>query len=388
MAQSSRGSARVSVFEEFGVRTVINVAGAPTRLGGPQMNLEAAKAMLEASQYCVRMDELQARASQIISVITGSEAGYVTSGAAASLTLAAAACLCHLDFRLMNRLPETSGTANEIVICREQRSGYDHALRAAGAVLVEVGMNEVVAGAGVRRSEAWEIATAITPRTAAVAYVCSGTSQPPLEDVVSVCRERSVPLIVDAAGQLPPIANLRRFAGLGVDLVTFSGGKAIRGPQGTGFLAGRRDLIMSVALQNLDLDEHWELWDPPKELIDKSLLRGLPRHGLGRGFKVSKEQVIGLLSALKSFSGGGDRKRMSECRGLLSKVAEALADLSNVKVEFCAELADEGYTVLEITVPGGSAEEGFQAARLLRARIPRSTSANAYFRMVALSFTA
>ena len=147
-----------------------------------------------------RSTSCRASASAIISEVTGAEAGYVTAGAAAGLTLGAAACLAGLDLARMERLPDTDGLPNEIVVCREQRNGYDHALRAAGARLVEVGMNEHVAGAGVRRTETWEIEAAITDRTVAVAYAASPDSQPPLEEVAAACQRHGVPLIVDAAG--------------------------------------------------------------------------------------------------------------------------------------------------------------------------------------------
>jgi L-seryl-tRNA(Ser) seleniumtransferase len=289
----------MNVYAQFGLQPIINAAGASTRVGGPLMHPTAARAMVEAAGSCVALDQLQAAASRIIAEATGAEAGYVTAGAAAGLTLSAAACLAKLDITIMDRLPDTSGLPNEIVISREQRNGYDHALRAAGAQLVEVGMNELVAGAGVRRTEVWEYDAAITARTVAVAYFANPESAPPVEEVAALCRQRGVPLIVDAAGQLPPAANLRRFVDAGADLVTFSGGKGLRGPQSSGILAGRRDLIMSAALQQLDLDEHWSVWDPPQSLIDRTKLRGFPRHGIGRGFKVAREEIVALLVALR-----------------------------------------------------------------------------------------
>src|SRR5260370_6499786 len=152
--------------------------------------------------------------------------------------LAAAACLAGLDPARMDRLPDTSGLPNEIVVCREQRNGYDHALRTAGARLVEVGMNEQVAGAGVRRTETWEIEAAMSERTLAVAYFANPDGQPPLEDVAAVCQRHSIKLIVDAAAQLPPVSNLRRFIDAGADLVAFSGGKGIRGPASAPMLPG------------------------------------------------------------------------------------------------------------------------------------------------------
>src|SRR5689334_18597978 len=235
----------MSVYAQFGLEPIINAAGASTRVGGPRIHPAAVAAMAEAAGACVPLDQLEGAASRIIADVTGAQAGYVTAGAAAGLSLSAAACLAGLDIGIMDRLPDTSGLPNEIVVSREQRNGYDHALRAAGAKLVEVGMNERVAGAGVRRTEVWEIEVALSERTVAVAYFATPESAPPVEDVAAMCRRRNVPLIVDAAGQLPPAANLRRFIDAGADLVTFSGGKGLRGPQSSGILAGRRDLIMS-----------------------------------------------------------------------------------------------------------------------------------------------
>src|SRR5439155_27252918 len=166
------------VYEELGVRPLINAAGTQTRYGGVPLPQEVVQAMAEAATACVRMEDLQEAAGRVIAEAPGAEAGYVTAGAAAGLTLAAAACLAGLDPARMDRLPDTSGLPNEIVVCREQRNGYDHALRAAGARLVEVGMNEQVAGAGVRRTESWEIEAALSEQTVAVAYFATPDSQP------------------------------------------------------------------------------------------------------------------------------------------------------------------------------------------------------------------
>ena len=198
----------------------------------------------------------------------GAEAGYVASGAAACLLLATAACVAGLEPSRMARLPDTRGLKNEVVMVRSQRNFYDHAVRTVGVQIVEVGLPDRFAGAGVRDAEAWEIADAITERTAAVYYVADAFARPPLRDVVRVAHAANVPVIVDAAAQLPPQSNLRHFIGEGADLVAYSGGKAIGGPQASGFLCGKRDLIMSAALQHLDLDIFWEQWDPPSNLID------------------------------------------------------------------------------------------------------------------------
>ena len=317
----------MGVFERLGARTVINVAGPSTRVGGALMPPEVVQAMSDAALESVSMTELQAAGSRIIHEVTGAEAGYVTAGASSALTLGTAAILAGLDPGKMERLPDTTGMRDEIIISKEQRTGYDHAIRLAGARLVEVGMNEAAAGGGVRRTEAWEYDDAVTGQTAGIAYAADRNARPSLSEVVEVAHRHGLPVIVDAAGELPPIGNLRAFTETGADLVAFSGGKALRGPQSTGILCGRRDLIASAALQHLDMDEHFELWEPPEEFIRKSDLVGLPRHGIGRGFKVAKEGIAGVLTALELFADGKIGTNLDEQRGFLEYVADGLSGL-------------------------------------------------------------
>jgi D-glucosaminate-6-phosphate ammonia-lyase len=356
------------VYADLGLSPVINAAGTSTRVGGPLMHPAAVAAMAEAARSCVPLDQLEGIASSLIAEVTGAEAGYVTAGAAAGLTLGAAACLAGLDLAKIERLPDTDGMPNEIVVCREQRSGYDHALRAAGARLVEVGMNERVAGAGVRRTETWEIEAAITDRTVAVAYAVSPDSQPPLEEVAAACRRHRVPLIVDAAAQLPPASNLRRFVDAGADLVAFSGGKGLRGPQSTGILAGRRDLIMSVALQHLDLDEHWSTWNPPANLIDRDRLPGFPRHGIGRGFKVAREEIVALLVALRCFVAGDYQRDIPRYHAYLGRVAAGLAELEGVQTRLHGSLDEDRFPTLDVRL--ASPQAAFDVTRLLKTGTP------------------
>src|SRR4051794_21891230 len=168
---------------------------------------EARDAMSEAADALVPIDQLQAAASRLIAEACGSESGYVTSGAAAGLTLATAACMVGLDIAKMDRLPSVAGGKDEVIICRPHRNSYDHAYRAAGATLVEVGMSDRYTGVGVRETEVWEIDAAIGERTAAIAYTASAYSYPALSAVAALAKKRGVPVIVDAAGQLPPPSN-------------------------------------------------------------------------------------------------------------------------------------------------------------------------------------
>ena len=361
----------MGVFEDIGVRPVINVAGTATRVGGGLMPPEVVEAMAQAAADSVALVELQAAASKIIAEATGAEAGYVTSGAAAGLTLGTAACIAGLDIGRMNVLPNTAGMACEVIIAREQRSGYDHAVRAAGAKLVEVGMNEVSSGAGVRAAEPWEYETAITDDTVAIAYVVRPGGRPSLDAVTALAKKHGLPVLVDAAGQLPPVENLRCFIDAGADLVSFSGGKALRGPQNTGILAGRRDLITSVALQHLDLDEHFEMWDPPASLIPKKGLPGLPRHGVGRGFKVSKEAIVGLLTALKLFTQERCAGDATHLAGFLDRISTALAGLGGVRPTTLISSDPQKFPLLNITIdPTELGRDAFAVVRELRTGDP------------------
>jgi D-glucosaminate-6-phosphate ammonia-lyase len=314
----------VSLFERFGCHPLINAAGAVTRLGGAPMHPAALQAYQQAALEDVALEELQAAASKRIAGWTGAEAALVTSGAAASLTLASAAVLAGNDAAKMEQLPFTEGIPNEIVIAREQRSGYDHALRAAGARLREVGFDEVSCGAGIRRVETWEYGAAIGPNTVAMAYTLTRESCPPLAEVVACAHEHDLPVIVDASSQLPPREQLRTIPQSGADLVCFSGGKALRGPQATGILCGRRALIQSAAVQMLDMDVASELWAPPRDFIDPQALSGLPRHGIGRGFKVAKESIAALLAAIEAFLAEPLDEDLARHSALLDRVEGAL----------------------------------------------------------------
>jgi L-seryl-tRNA(Ser) seleniumtransferase len=358
-----------NIYERLGVRTIINAKGPSTRLSGSIMHPEVAEAMAEASQHCVEMAELQARASEIIAEITGAEAGLVTSGAAAGLLLGTAACVTGLDSGRMNRLPDTSGMANEIVIVRSQRNFYDHLIRAVGIRLVEIGLPDRYAGAGARDAEAWEIADALSERTAAVHWVAGPNARPRLEQVVEVAHAAGVPVLVDAAAQLPPASNLRRFIEVGADLVTFSAGKAIGGPQAAGILCGRRYLVMAAALQNLDLDVFYELWAPPAHFIDKTRLKGLPQHGIGRSCKIGKEQIVGLLTALRLFVEEDHAARRARWRGLMQELVDGLAGFQHARVH----LLDEG-EVPEVALDVDEAAAGVSALELVK-RLEHGTPA-------------
>ena len=352
-----------SVYQRLGLRTIVNASGPSTRLTGGIMRPEVAEAMAEASQWCVDLAELQGRASEILAEATGAEAGYVTAGASAALMLASAACLAGLDPAKMNRLPDTTGMKNEVVMSRSQRNMYDHAVAQAGARLIEVGIPDRFSGAGVRDAQVWEYEAAINDKTAAILWVAQAHTEPSLPEIVTLARRHGVPVIVDAAGQLPPASNLKRFIAEGADLVAFSGGKAIGGPQASGILAGRRDLVQSAALQQLDHDTYFEQWSPPASLFDKHKLVGFPASGIGRASKCGKEEIVGLLTALKMFIEENTEERHKRWLSLCQEVASGLKGVKGATVTL-VDKKYKGAPAVELTVDED--ELGFSARDLVK----------------------
>lgn len=333
------------IYRSLGVRRVINAAGTLTRLGGPPMAPDAVEAMREASRWSVSIEELQERAGNYLAEVTGAEAGYVTCGAAAGLQLAAAACLAGLDIHRMERLPDSSGMPNEIVVQRCQRNAYDHALRAAGARLVEVGQ---LGNPEVRPTAPWQIEAAIHAGTAAVLWVdMQAEGAVSLEDTVAVAHRHRLPVIVDAAASLPPRENLQRFVAAGADLVAFSGGKALGGPQASGILVGRRDLVDSVALQHQDMDVWPETWMLRDRFLESGRLPGPPLQGIGRPLKVGKEEIAGLVAAVRAYLQQDSEAWLQEQAGKIHTLRAGLQGLPHLRVTV-VDSAEAGYPLLAV----------------------------------------
>lgn len=314
----------MSVYARLGVRTVVNARGCATLAGGTLMPAEVVAAMEEASQSFVRIGDLQEVASARIAGLTGAEAGYVTSGAAAGLTLGAAAMIARLDPDLMDRLPDTGTAPAEVIVQASHRNPYDHLVRAAGARLVEFG-----SGGGATTAE---MAAAIGPATAG-AFFHGQVEQGGLsiEAFVETAHEHDVPVLVDASMNLPPRANLRRYIAAGADLVAFSGGKTIRGPQASGFLAGRADLILSVGLQHQDMDVLAATW-ARRSLLESGLIPRPPLHGIGRSMKTGKEEIVGLLVALERYAALDEAAEARRWATLVERLAAGLEGVPGLGV--------------------------------------------------------
>ena len=293
------------IYQELGVTPVIHASGSLTRLGGTRTRPEVLEVMVEAAGVLVDMGELNDKAGQVIARLTGAEAGFVCSGAAGGLVLQAAACIAGSDPMRMHRLPDSEGMKNEVIIQNIHRFHYDQAYRAAGGKLIGIGHG--------KGCNLWELEGAINERTAAVAYLFAPfTSRKglSLEEVCEVAHQRGVPVIVDAASTLPPRGNLRRHIEGGADMVVFSGGKGMRGPQGTGVLCGRRDLI-EAASRNAS-----------------------PNQALGRPMKVAKEEIVGLITALELFVGEDEEKEMRDYAAKAQRVVDALSEVPGLGVSF------------------------------------------------------
>ena len=291
------------VYRAIGVRPVIHAAGTSTANGGSRLRPEAMEAMNKAATVMVNIDELNRAAGKILAECTGAEAGFVSSGAAGGLVLQAAACIAGADPAAMAQLPNTRGLKNEIIIHRMHRFSYDHAYRAAGARMVDVGDG--------RQCAPWQLEAAFTDRTAAVAYLFSpfvSRRAVPLDQVCEMAHAHGVPVIVDAASYIPPRANLRRFIAEGADMVIYSGGKAVRGPQGTGILCGRADLIEAAAAN------------------------ASPHAFIGRGMKVAKEEIVGLITVLPIFVNEDEEAENKRYREMSQAVVDALVEVPGLKV--------------------------------------------------------
>ena len=297
-------SGEPGIYRRLGVRRVIHGSGTTTRYGGSILRPEALEAMREASQVLVNLDELNEAAGAAIARLLGAEAAFVTAGASSGLILQAAACIAGDDPVKITRLPDTRGMRHEIVIQRAHRFAYDQAYRVPGGVLVEIGL--------ARRTQPFELEEAIDEHTAAVAYLVSPFTSPPgiltLQQVVEIAHRHGVPVIVDAASMLPPRENLTKFLRLGADLVSFSGGKGIRGPQSTGFLIGRRDLVRAATLN------------------------ASPNQAIGRAAKTSKEEIAGLVTALELFLAEDEAAEMKRHHDVCTTIVDALADIPGLRV--------------------------------------------------------
>ncbi len=300
---------RQNVYTRLGVKTIINCRGTWTYLSGSLEFPEVRAAQREASEYFVNMFELQHAASRRLAELTGAEAGMVTSGAAGAMASAAAACMAGSDPKYIWQLPDTTGLKQEVIMVGG-RSAFDNAIRLTGAKLVLVGTAD-------------ELANAINQNTAMIYTTHLGSD---LQTENAVAKKYNIPMLLDDAAGIPPIANIKLYAQMGLDMYTFSGGKGLRGPQCSGLLLGRKDLIEAAMLNT----SPWE-------------------GAVCRAMKVGKEEIVGLLMAVETWLKTDFAALNREWNARVERIAKLVETVSGVETDISIPKDGNRYPTLYIS---------------------------------------
>jgi uncharacterized pyridoxal phosphate-dependent enzyme len=298
-----------NVYSRLGVKTVINCRGTWTYLSGSLQFPEVRAAQVEAGHYFVNMVELQRAVGRRLAELTGAESGLITSGAAGAMAASTAACMAGSDPQKIWQLPDTTGMKHEVIMVGG-RSAFDNAIRLTGAKLVLVETPE-------------EIANAVTADTAMIYTTDLGDK---LVREVAIAKEHNVPMLLDDAAGIPPADNLKLYAKMKIDLYTFSGGKGLQGPQCSGVLLGRKDLI-EAALRN---SNPWE-------------------GAVCRPMKVGKEEVIGCLTAVETWLKIDEKKLYSEWNARVDRIAKLVETVPGVKTEIYVPDDGNRYPTLKVS---------------------------------------
>lgn len=283
----------IPTYQSIGVRPLINCRGTYTIISGSLMLPEVREAMVEAAKAYVHLDELMAAVGARIAEVMQCDWGLVTNGCAAALTQVTCGCVAGADPQQIAQLPDTTGMKNRVLFQPGHLHVYTHAIRAVGVELVEVEDHDA-------------LSAAIDDRTAMFAFFGDrgDDSNIPLEDVATICHRKGVPVFVDAAAERPDVPN--PYLQAGADVVAYSGGKCLRGPQSSGLVLGRKD-ILQAAFAN-----------------------GAPHHSLGRAMKAGKEEVMGLLAAVEQWVLRDHDAEWAMWARWLQLIADAVADLPSV----------------------------------------------------------
>lgn len=286
----------MTIYERLGVRTRINAKGTYTYLTGSLILPEVAQAMAEAAQHYVNLLELQEKAGEKIAQMLGVQAAMVTSGTSGAIMLGAAACLTGKDPKKIQQLPDLSGMKSEVLIQRAHRNPFDHAIRNTGVRLVEVETIEDLEGA-------------IREKTAMMYFLNAEQNRGKirLEEWIEIGKRRAIPTFNDAAADVPPVSHLSDYNRMGFDLVAFSGGKGLRGPQCAGLMLGRKDLIEAAVLNS----------SPHEDTI-------------GRPCKVGKEEIAGMFAAVMRYLEIDHDAEWKDWERRLDRIESILTSLPNV----------------------------------------------------------
>ena len=312
-------------FRELGVRPFINAAGTYTAMTASLMPPEVMEAINYASKHYVMLDELHDRVGERIATLVRAEAAMVTSGAASALTLGTAAVLTGTDRQKIADLPNLAAMKSEVIIQKAHRFGYERAVRNCGVRLVEVETRD-------------DLERAVSDKTAMMLFYNNNNKEGRIQDeeFVQLGKKHGVPTMNDAAADVPPVDNLWKYTAMGFDLVAFSGGKGIRGPQSAGLLLGTKPLI-AAARQNASPNGN----------------------AIGRGMKVNKEEMVGMLAALELFVGKDHAREGREFERRAEEIRKSAAAVPGVKAEiFVPEVANH---VPHVRVTWDGAASGLKA---------------------------
>ena len=308
-------------YEDLGVPTRINAAAYYTALGGSIMAPEVLAAMNDASRSFISMHELQLKAGQKIAKLTQNEGAYITTGAAASIVLSILAFRTKGDIHEIQRIIDGKGAPSEVIVQTGHRIPYDPAIRLAGSTIVTVG-NAV-------QTFEYELESAINENTTCIFFVAGAhlaTPTLPLETVVRIAGKYKVPVVVDAAAQLPPLSNLWHFTkNAGADLVIFSGGKTFKGPQSTGLILGKSEWIEAVRAN------------------------GSPFQRFARAFKVGKEEIAGITTAVERYVNHDHAAEFKSWEKVIDAWVAALSPISQLKV-LREELNEAGQPIPRVAI--------------------------------------
>ncbi len=292
----------MTIYTELGIAPIINAAGTLTTFGGSLMPPQVTDAMAEASRAFVDMQELHLKAGQRIAVLIGVEAAHICNGAAAGIAIMAAACMAGTDRAKIARLPDTTGMRHTFIVHRSHRNPFDQALRLAGGRFHDIDADMAQLQAALQPPLLDEVAAVYYT----FAWFCTGPALS-FREVTRMAHAAGVPVIVDAAAEVPPIVNLTQFLDDGADLVVFSGGKAIRGPQSSGMILGRADLVEACRLNDA------------------------PHMAIGRPMKVGKEEIAGLVKAVELYVNRDHNAEIAVWKARVAHILAALSDLPHVR---------------------------------------------------------
>ena len=323
-------------YDDLKVGTFINASGTVTTLGGSLMPAPVVEAMERAAQSFVDLNELHEQAGAWLAEFIGVPAAFISCGAASGMQLAAAACMTGTDTDRVRALPQVAGGKNEFVISFVDEHTYIHqGIEIVGGKLAPAGSKE--------RVTTEDLVGRITERTAAVVHFLGKQTKAQLIEVIAGAHARGVPVMVDAAAQLPPRANLKEIVELGADLVVFSGGKGMRGPQATGLVLGK------------------------PELVEAARLNGSPQSAVGRGMKVGKEEIMGLLAAVELYLAQDEAAELTGWEQQMRTVAAAVDGIDGVTGEVLRKDEGASWDIVPHTQISFADSNPMQAADVARA---------------------